>query len=98
MTRSGFIMWRRYLIFLAGVSLSSAQVSLSGPSLGFLFDPQAQAIRNLQGIPGSAVVGESLALGFSVTSAVFSPVQDYALATGGDGSVNLILLGGPTVT
>jgi hypothetical protein len=98
MTKAGATMWRRYLVFFAALSLSSAQGSLSGPSLGLLFDPQAQAIRNLQGIPGSAVAGESLALGFPITNAAFSPSQDYALATGGDGSVHLILFGGPTVT
>jgi hypothetical protein len=91
-------MGRRYLLFFAAASLSAAQGLLSGPSLGFLFDPQAQAIRNIQGIPGSAVAGESLALGFPVANAVFSPAQDYALATGADGSVNLVIFGGPTVT
>ena len=98
MTKSGLTMWGRYLIFFAAASLSPAQGLLSGPSLGFLFDPQAQAIRNLQGVPGSAVAGESLALGFSIANAVFSPAQDYALATGGDGEVNLILFGGPAIT
>src|SRR6476660_999568 len=98
MTKSGLTMWRRYIIFFAAVSLSPAQGLLSGPSLGLLFDPQAQAIRNLQGVPGSAVAGESLALGFSIANAVFSPAQDYALATGGDGEVNLILFGGPAIT
>jgi len=98
MKKAGATTWRRYLIFFAAASLSSAQGSLAGPSLGLLFDPQAQTIRNLRGIPGSAVAGESLDLGFPVANAVFSPAQDYALATGGDGSVNVILFGGPTVT
>ena len=98
MTRVRATMGPSYLIFFAAASLSAAQGLLSGPSLGFLFDPQAQAIRNIQGIPGSAVAGESLALGFPVANAVFSPAQDYALATGTDGSVNLIVFGGPTVS
>jgi hypothetical protein len=98
MTRVGATMGRSYLIFFAAASLSAGQGLLSGPSVGFLFDPQAQAIRNIQGIPGSAVAGESLTLGFPVANAVFSPAQDYALAAGADGSVNLIVFGGPTVT
>jgi hypothetical protein len=102
MTRAGAIMGRTYpilfAIFFVAASLLPAQGSLSGPSLGFFFDPQAQTIRNLRGIPGSAVAGESLALGYPVANAVFSPAQDYALATGGDGSINLIVLGGPTIT
>jgi hypothetical protein len=102
MKRTGATMGRTYpvffAIFFAAASLLPAQGSLSGPSLGFLFDPQAQAIRNLQGIPGSAVAGGTLALGFPVANAVFSPAKDYALATGADGSIHLIVLGGPTIT
>jgi hypothetical protein len=83
----------RYLVFFVAVGLASAQGSLSGPSVGFFFDSQAEALRRIWGIPGSAVAGENLDLGFPAIQANFSPAQDYALVVAGDGSVNLVLLG-----
>ena len=83
----------RYLAFFVPLGLASAQGALSGPSLGFLFDPQAQALRRIWGIPGSAVAGETLDLGFPTTQAVLSPAQNYALVESGEGSVSLVLLG-----
>jgi hypothetical protein len=83
----------RCLAFFVPLCLASAQGTLSGPSLGFLFDSQAQALRRIWGIPGSAVAGENLDLGFPATQAILSPAQDYAFVSSGDGSVNLVLLG-----
>jgi hypothetical protein len=93
MTYVNAIMWRRLLLFIAAACLASAQGALSGPSLGWFFDPHAQALRRIWGIPGSAITGESLDLGFPVVDAILSPAQDYALVTAGDGSVNLVSLG-----
>ncbi|HEV8413569.1 MAG TPA: hypothetical protein VGQ49_08235 [Bryobacteraceae bacterium] len=85
-------MWRRLLLFSAAASMASAQGALSGPSLGWFFDPHAQALRRIWGIPGSATAGESLDLGFPVVNATLSSAQDYALVTAGDGSVTLVSL------
>ena len=60
-----------------------AQGTLTGPSLGLIFDPAAQAIRPILGVPGAASVGSPLDAGFPVTSAVISPTQSYALAVSG---------------
>jgi hypothetical protein len=83
----------RYLAFFVPICLASAQGSLSGPSLGFFFDSHGQALRRIWGIPGSAVAGDSLDLGFPAIQAIFSPAQDYAFVVAGDGSVTLVLLG-----
>jgi hypothetical protein len=83
----------RYLPFFVPLYLASAQGSLSGPSLGYYFDPHGQALRRIWGIPGSAVAGNSLDLGFPAIQAIFSPAQDYALVVAGDGSLSLVLLG-----
>ena len=83
----------RYLGFFVPLCLASAQGTLSGPSTGFFFDSQAQVLRQIRGIPGSAVAGENLDLGFPAIQANFSPAQDYALVVAGDGSVRLVLLG-----
>lgn len=83
----------RYLAFFVPLCLASAQGSLSGPSLGYFFDPHGQALRRIWGIPGSAIAGENLDLGFPAAQAIFSPAQEYALVVAGDGSVNLVLLG-----
>lgn len=93
MTKGRPMLWLRYLLFLAPFSLASAQGALSGPSLGYFYDPHGQALRRIWGIPGSAIAGENLDLGFPAAQAIFSPAQDYALVVAGDGSVNLVLLG-----
>jgi hypothetical protein len=86
-------MLRRTSLFGAAACLALGQGSISGPSLGFFFDPQARSLRKISGIPGSAVAGKNLDVGFSVTRALFSPGQDYAVALSADGTVNLVSLG-----
>ena len=78
-------------LFVSGCVLS-AQGSLSGPSLGFFFDSQKQAVRRISGIPGSAIVGRNEDLGFAAVQAAFSPDQSYALIVDSEGSVNLLSL------
>jgi hypothetical protein len=87
----------RYLVFLAPFCVVSAQGTLSGPSLGIFLDPQAQALRRIWGLPGAAVGGENLDLGFSVTQATVSPAQNYAFVASGDGSVFFVLPGQTTI-
>jgi len=93
MTKSRSMLWLRYLFFLMSFSVVSAQGALSGPSLGYFFDPHERALRRIWGIPGSAIAGENLDLGFPAAQAIFSPNQDYALVVAGDGSVNLVVPG-----
>jgi hypothetical protein len=98
MRKSRASMWRRYLLFFTSIGFTWAQGALSGPSVGFFFDPRALALRRIWGIPGSAIPGANLDLGFSVTKAIFSPLQDYALVTAEEGSVSLALLGQTGIT
>ncbi len=91
-------MWRRCLLFSITASLASAQGALSGPSLGIFLDPAIQGLRNLRGIPGSAVGGENIELGYPVAKAAFSSAQDYALAASNDGTISLVRFGSTGVT
>jgi len=68
-----------------------AQGTLSGPSLGVIYDAAAQAIRPLLGIPGSSSVGKNIDTGFAITAAAISPAQDYALAVAAGGSLKLLI-------
>jgi hypothetical protein len=52
---------------------------LRGPILGYVLDAQAQAIRPVNGIPGSSSLGRPLALPFPVAAAALSPRGDFAL-------------------
>ncbi len=52
---------------------------LHGPVLGYVLDSSMQAIRPINGIPGSSLLGPPLLLPFSVASAAFSPRGDFAV-------------------
>jgi hypothetical protein len=58
---------------------SSVVTTLSGPRLGLLFDRAAGNLRPLSGIPGAAITGEPLSVGFMISRAEISPAQDSAL-------------------
>ena len=75
----------RYLAFFLYLGAASAQGALSGPSLGSFFDPQGHALRRIWGIPGSAVAGENLDLGFSASQAIISPPKITPLSSPGMG-------------
>src|SRR5438552_1897232 len=63
----------------------SAPAGLRGPVIGYVFDATMQAIRPINGIPGSSVLGEPLTLPFPVAAAAFSPLGDFALAISDSG-------------
>lgn len=44
--------------------------SVSGPSLGFVFDNSERTLRPLLGVAGSATIGEPIALGYALTDAL----------------------------
>jgi hypothetical protein len=71
---------------LAGsiVSPSNAEHSgLRGPVMGYVLDAAGQAIRPVNGIPGSSLLGEPLALPFPVAAAAFSAGNADALIVSG---------------
>lgn len=86
-------MFQRLSALLLVAGCAGAQSTLSGPSLGFIYDAKAEAIRPIRGIPGSSIVGDPLALKYRITSAVVSPSQDYVLGSTARGGVRLFVVG-----
>jgi hypothetical protein len=66
--------------------------SITGPSSGYVFDPSAKVVRQIRGIPGAAMMGDSLDLGLSAASVEVSPRGDSAVAIGADGSTHFFRL------
>ena len=68
-------------VFSAGLALAGSNIAptLSGPRLGLVFDRAAGDLRPIGGIPGAAITGEPLRLGFTMARAEISPAQDAAL-------------------
>jgi len=89
----------RLCCFLLAACTAAAQSTLTGPSLGLVYDSAAQAIRPILGIPGASTAGKRIDLGFRITSAAIAPSHTYALAVSPDGSLRLVTftLGRPSV-
>jgi len=61
-------------------SASPAEDSgLRGPVMGYVLDRSSQAIRPVNGIPGSSLLGQPLALPLQIAAAAFSPSGDFAV-------------------
>lgn len=71
-------------------SLPAQTSALSGPSLGFVYDSDAKAIRPILGIPGAASLGQPLDLGITVVKAAISAQEDYLLAFSSDAALLLV--------
>jgi WD40 repeat protein len=84
--------------FLFFTCTGIAQSTLSGPSMGLVYDGAAQAIRPILGIPGASTAGKHIDAGFPITAAAISPTQDFALAVSAKGSLNLLLFAAAGVT
>lgn len=67
----------------ACLTLHAADAGLSGPVLG-LAGSRSGAVHPILGIPGAALVGDALGLGFAASSAAVSPAQNYVLAIDAD--------------
>lgn len=72
-------------------SAADPQSQIGAPVLGYVFDPSVKGIRPVMGTPGASIIGNPLDRGFSVASAVISPRQDFAIATGPDDAAVRIL-------
>ena len=77
---------------LAASSLYGQSGTLAKPSLGYVFDPPAHALRRIQGIPGAALVGAPVDFGFIVSAAYVAPRLDSAFVLAGDGQAHLFRL------
>lgn len=72
--------------------------NVAGPSAGYLFDSSANALRQIRGIPGAALMSDAVDLGMSAAGAVVAPRGDSALAVAADGSVHLFQLANGAAT
>ena len=61
------------------------------PSVGYVFEPDALALRPILGTPGAAVFGSRVELGMNVRRAWVSPRQNFALAEV-DSSAEVVLV------
>ena len=83
----------RLLVIATTSMLAMAQPpgpSMSLPSLGYVFDDNAKAIRLISGVPGAASLDAAVSAGTSLDSAFVHSRAQLAIANGKDGGVALI--------
>jgi hypothetical protein len=73
------------LLLLPLVMPAQVPGSLSGPTLGYVFDGSLQTLRPLLGVAGSATIGGPVDLGFAITQAVDLPDERHVIASPADG-------------
>jgi hypothetical protein len=76
-------MFRLLLLLTAGAVVLGAQTPVGGPSLGFIFDAQGQALRPILGIPGASIFGGPLAASAPLSAAAISLRQNIAIINDG---------------
>jgi hypothetical protein len=64
--------------------------SISQPSLGYVFDNNAKAIRQISGVPGAASLDTAVSAGTSLDSAFVQSRARLAIANAKDGGVELL--------
>jgi hypothetical protein len=69
----------------------SAESRVSGPSLGYVLDKESHVVRRIAGIAGSSSLDAPIAFE-GVQPLLVSSTGGYAIATGEDGAVSLVLL------
>jgi hypothetical protein len=92
----------RLLVFAATTMLALAQPpgpSISLPSLGYVYDDNSKAIRQISGVPGAASLDTTVSPGTSLNSAFVHSRAQLAIANAKDGGVALVQwTGTPQVT
>ncbi len=85
---SGLLVRTLPVVFSFGVAFAGTNpaTALSGPRMGLVFDGAAGNLRSISGIPGAAITGEPLSVGFEISRAAISPAQDAALVVNARGS------------
>jgi hypothetical protein len=63
-------------------ALAADSYAVRGPVSGYVLDGRSRSLRPVNGIPGGAVLGEPLRLGFAIGLAAVSVEKDYALVIG----------------
>jgi hypothetical protein len=67
--------------------------AVSGPGAGLVFDPAAQALRPIRGVPGSATFGDPIDAGYKLSAAWLSPSQDSAFTRDSGGALHFFAIG-----
>jgi hypothetical protein len=83
----------RLLVFAAATMLALAQPpgpSISLPSLGYVYDDNSKAIRQISGVPGAASLDTAVLAGTSLNSAFVHSRAQLAIANAKDGGVALV--------
>ena len=83
----------RLLVFAATTMLALAQPpgpSISLPSLGYVYDDNSKAIRQISGVPGAASLDTTVSAGTSLNSAFVHSRAQLAIANAKDGGVALV--------
>jgi hypothetical protein len=83
----------RLLVFAATTMLALAQPpgpSISLPSLGYVYDDNSKAIRQISGVPGAASLDTAVLAGTSLNSAFVHSRAQLAIANAKDGGVALV--------
>jgi hypothetical protein len=83
----------RQILFIATSLLAAAQPpgpTMSVPSLGYLFDDNAKAIRLVSGVPGAASMDAAVAANITLDSAFVNSRGRIAVANTKDGNVAVI--------
>lgn len=57
-----------------------AQSRISGPIVGWVWDPASSSVRAIEGIPGSALLGRTLDLDLPVAAAAIASTQEHLIA------------------
>ena len=73
---------KRYLWILALPALAAAQIAnveLTAPTLGYVWDDQSHSLRPVEGVPGAASLGSAVNLGAPLESIVVAPGRRFAL-------------------
>lgn len=68
------------LAAIPALAAAADQAGLSGPVLGYVFDPGLHQLRPILGLPGASRQGPPLATGVELRSAAISPSQQAAIA------------------
>ena len=72
-------------------------VDVAAPTLGYAFDPEAQTLRAIEGVPGAATLGDPITLEARLVSVSVAPSRRFALARPAEGrQLLLIRLDGAT--
>ena len=79
-------------VCIAACSLYGQAGKLAAPSLGFVYDSSAHALRRIQGIPGAATIGAPVDFGMAVSAAFVAPRLDSAFVLTGEGEAHLFSL------